>query len=150
MMNGSSSAINFSGLTNQAVLSVQHGTLQIQSSHLNLQSSETLDVGMSSQADYGKLNLVSAVPLTGAFQVTLNGGYMPVATNSFAVVSYPSLSGSFSSFILPNLLPQSRLGPRLWRHHLDFGAPTAHCDTILREQMLSSASMAHRGIRPSC
>ena len=105
MMNGSSSAINFSGLTNQAVLSVQHGTLQIQSSHLNLQSSETLDVGMSSQADYGKLNLVSAVSLTGTFQVTLNGGYTPAAGNSFAVVTYPSLSGSFSSFNLPHPLP---------------------------------------------
>ena len=111
MMTGSSSSINFFNLTNQAVLSAQHGTLQIQSSHLNLQSTETLGVGMSSQADYGKLNLVSAVPLTGALQVTLNGGYIPVATNSFAVVSYPSLSGSFSSFILPDLLPQAVWDP---------------------------------------
>ena len=105
MMNGSSSAIDFSGLTNQAVLSVQHGTLQVQGTRLNLQSTEILDVGLNSLADYGKFSLIGVVPLAGALQVTLNGSYIPVATNSFTVVSYPSLSGSFSSFILPDLQP---------------------------------------------
>ena len=105
MMNGSSSAIDFSGLTNQAVLSVQHGTLQVQGTRLNLQSPGILDVGLNSLADYGKFSLIGVVPLAGALQVTLNGSYIPVATNAFTVVSYPSLSGSFSSFILPNLQP---------------------------------------------
>jgi hypothetical protein len=106
LMSGSgTSVVNFNNLTNQAVFSAQHGTLQIQGTHLNLQSSETLDAGLNSQADYGNFNLPAGVPLAGALQVTLNGGYIPVPGNSFAVVSYPSLSGSFSSFNLPNLLP---------------------------------------------
>jgi hypothetical protein len=105
------SVVNFNNLTNQAVLSAQHGTLQIQGTYLNLQSSETLNVGMSSQADYGNFNLPAGVPLAGALQVTLNGGYTPVAGSSFTVVSYPSLSGSFSSFNLPNLLPQAVWDP---------------------------------------
>jgi len=105
MMNGSSSTIDFSGLTNQAVFSVQHGTLQVQGTRLNLQSPGILDVGLNSLADYGKFNLTGVVPLAGTLQVTLNGSYIPVATNAFTVVSYPSLSGSFSSFILPNLQP---------------------------------------------
>ena len=78
---------------------------------MNLQSSETLSVGLNSVTDYGKLNLASAAPLTGALQVTLNGGYSPVPTNAFTVVSYPSLSGNFSSFILPDLLPQAVWDP---------------------------------------
>jgi hypothetical protein len=105
MMTGSSSSIDFNNLTNQAKLAAQHGTLQIHSTHLNFQSSETLGVGIYSQADYGQLNLVNVVPLTGVLQVSLNGGFTPVPGDSFAVVTYPSLSGSFSSLNLPHPLP---------------------------------------------
>jgi hypothetical protein len=101
------SVINFNNLTNQAVFSAQHGTLQLQSAHMNLQSSGTLDVGLNSSTDYGKFSVTGNAPLNGGFEVQLNNGYIPQAESSFSVLSYDSFSGGFTSFSLPPLQPKA-------------------------------------------
>jgi hypothetical protein len=100
-----SSTINVDNLTNSATLSAQHGIMQLESTHLNLKVSETLSVSLNSATDYGKISFTGSPVLTGTFAVNLNNGYIPAVGNSFTVLTYSSLSGAFTGFNLPNLLP---------------------------------------------
>ena len=100
-----SSTINVANLTNTAALSAQHGILQLESTHLNLNASETLSVGLSSATDYGKISFTGGPALTGTIAVNLDNGYIPAVGNTFTVLTYGSLSGAFTGFNLPNLLP---------------------------------------------
>ena len=97
------STIDFSFLDNEGTLQSQHGTLLLQSSHGTLQSSETLGIVLNSASDYGKLSIVGAAPLNGFFNVSLGNGYVPAFGTSFSVVSYGSLSSSFTGFNYPGL-----------------------------------------------
>ena len=150
MMSGTSSTINFISLTNQAVLSVQHGTLQVQRHPFEppvLWNPGCRDVqpGRLRQIQPGQ-RCASDRRASSDFERRLHprrDEFLCGSILSFSVREFFKFHPSQSS-------ARSRLGPRLWRHDLDIGAPTAHCDSILREPTLSSASMAHRGIRPSC
>jgi hypothetical protein len=97
------STIDFNFLTNAGVLAARHGTLLIESSHGNLQSSETLGVVLNSASDYGKLSLPGAAALNGSFGVSLGSGYVPPVGASFSVVSYGSLLTGFAGFNYPAL-----------------------------------------------
>jgi hypothetical protein len=105
----STSTINVTDITNSGTLSAQHGTLQLQGDNLDLQSSETVSVGLNSAADYGRIEYDSSTALdlsqAGTFQVTLNGGYVPAVSNSFTVLlanGSGTFSGAFANFASPS------------------------------------------------
>jgi hypothetical protein len=102
--------INVSCFTNQAVMSAQGGTIMLQSAHLGLQPSETLQVGLNSRTDFGRINITGTAPITGTFIVNLNNGYIPSTGTSNAVINYGSSSGSFTGFSFPDLSPK-----RVWQ-----------------------------------
>ena len=60
-----------------------------------------LNFGISGAASFGKINLSGAAALNGTLSANLNGGYIPNSTNSFAVLSYGSKTGVFTSTNLP-------------------------------------------------
>jgi hypothetical protein len=95
------SSVALDNVTNSGTLSAQHGTLQLQGTHLILQPSETLSVGLNSASDYGKIALIANVTSPGAFSAHLNNGYIPTTGDTFNVLSCTSLSGSFNGFSLP-------------------------------------------------
>ncbi|MFZ0827903.1 MAG: MBG domain-containing protein, partial [Verrucomicrobiia bacterium] len=105
----STSTVNVDYFTNSAILSAQHGTLQVEGAHLALLSSETLSVGLNSATDFGSITYNNSAALNlaqaGTFQVMLNGGYVPVVGSSFKVLSANSLgtfSGIFANFSSPS------------------------------------------------
>ena len=95
------STIDFNYLLNAGILTAQHGTLLIESSHGTLQSSETLGVVLNSATDYGKLSIAGAAPLNGFLRLSLGNGYVPPVGALFSVVSYGSLSSGFTGFNYP-------------------------------------------------
>jgi len=97
----SSSTIDMDNFTNAGTLSVQHGTLTLAGSPV-LQSSGTLNLDLNALADFGHITFNSAAALSGTLLVSLSNGYVPVPSNSFQVVSYPSYSGTFTSTTLPS------------------------------------------------
>ena len=97
------STIDFSFFDNEGILTAQHGTLLLQSSHGSLKSSESFGVTLNSASDYGKLSVVGAAPLTGFLSVSLGNGYVPPIGATFSVLSYGSLSSGFTGFTYPTL-----------------------------------------------
>ncbi|MEJ0090858.1 MAG: hypothetical protein WDM80_14085 [Limisphaerales bacterium] len=60
-----------------------------------------INIGISSLLNYGKVALSGASGFTGNFSANLNGGYIPITNNTFAVITYGSLSGTFAGYNLP-------------------------------------------------
>jgi len=82
------------------------GTLDVQSGTVSFTRSHTLtggviNIGISSLSNFGRVNLSGAAGFTGNFSANLNGGYIPITNNSFAVITYGSLSGTFANYSLP-------------------------------------------------
>ena len=62
----------------------------------------SLNVGISSATNYGSFLMTTNVVLGGAFNATLNNGYVPANGTSFSVLrSLGSVQGTFSSLGLP-------------------------------------------------
>jgi hypothetical protein len=94
------------GTSTLTVVLVNSGTLDAQSGTISLTggyslTNGTLNFGISSLASFGKINLSGVAALTGTLSANLNGGYIPNSTNSFAVLSYGSETGTFTSTNLP-------------------------------------------------
>ena len=53
--------------------------------------------------DFGSIHLSGNAALAGIFNVTLQSGYSPAVSNSFAVVNYGSETGTFTALNLPHL-----------------------------------------------
>ena len=84
---------------NSGTVSVQSGTLALSGSY-NL-TNGILNFGITSLTDYGRINLAGSATLTGTVSANLNNGYVPVAGNSFAVLSYGDEDGIFTNQNLP-------------------------------------------------
>ena len=84
---------------NSGTVSVQSGTLNLSGSY-NL-TSGILNFGISSLTDFGQITLAGSTTLTGTVSANLNNGYVPVAGNSFAVLSYGDETGIFTNQNLP-------------------------------------------------
>jgi fibronectin-binding autotransporter adhesin len=68
----------------------------------------SLNIGLNSATNYGSFvistnypSLVGTADLAGAFNITLNNGYIPTDGTIFSVLSYGSETGTFSSLGLP-------------------------------------------------
>ena len=85
--------------TNAGVITAQTGTMGL--SGVTLQSTGSLNVGLNSATDYGSFVVPTNIVLAGAFNATLNNGYVPANGTTFNVLSYGSFAGSFSSLGLP-------------------------------------------------
>jgi len=82
------------------------GTLDAQSGIISLTTSYdltggTLNFGISSLTNFGQINLAGAATLTGTVSANLNQGYVPIATNTFPVLTYGSATGMFTNTSLP-------------------------------------------------
>jgi hypothetical protein len=82
------------------------GTLDAQSGTLSLNGTYdltggTLNFGLSSLLNFGQINLSSAAALNGTVSANLNNGYQPIGGDSFAVLTYGSQTGPFTSTNLP-------------------------------------------------
>jgi hypothetical protein len=85
--------------TNSGAITVQSGILNVVP--MTLLPAGSLNVGLNSATDYGTFTLGTNTVLNGAFNATLNNGYVPTNGTSFIVISYPSASGTFNSMGLP-------------------------------------------------
>jgi hypothetical protein len=99
--------ISMSAFTNSGAITAETGTLQLNS--VTLQPSGSLNAGLNSASDYGKLSISGNAALAGAFGVQLNNGFVPAPNTPFAVLSYDSFSGNFDSFNLPASLTWQRI-----------------------------------------
>ena len=62
----------------------------------------TLNFGINSLTNYGRISVAAPVALTGTVSANFNGGYCPVTSNSFPVLTYPSpRTGIFTQTDLP-------------------------------------------------
>ena len=93
--------------TNSGTITAQTGQIVLDG-QWTLLSSGSLNVGLNSATSYGSFIISSNYPsivgnaaLTGAFNATLNNGYVPANGSSFTVLSYGSFTGNFTSLGLP-------------------------------------------------
>lgn len=89
-----------------AVAIVNTGTVDVQSGILSLGNSYslgngTLNFGISDPTHFGQIAFSGMGELAGALSANLNGGYLPSAGDSFAVITYGTRTGAFSSTNLP-------------------------------------------------
>jgi fibronectin-binding autotransporter adhesin len=90
--------------TNSGTISAEAGMLQL--NLVTLQAAGSLNVGLNSANDSGQIGVSGNTALNGAFGVHLNNGFVPVAGDSYTVLTYTSLSGSFSRFSWPAMFNQ--------------------------------------------
>ena len=90
---------NLAAFNNTGTLDVQSGTVSLAGSHTL--TGGKVNIGISSLTSFGKVVLSGASAFTGNFSANLNGGYIPITNNSFPVITYGSLSGSFANYSLP-------------------------------------------------
>jgi hypothetical protein len=77
------------------LVDVQSGTLQLPD--LFHEFGGTFNFGLNSASNYGKVTYSNPAVLAGALSVNANGGFVPAATNTFVILSYPSFTGAFAS-----------------------------------------------------
>jgi hypothetical protein len=65
------------------------------------QSAGTLSFGLSSASDFGQVKLIGGGSVGGTLEAQLEGGYLPGAGSSFAVLNYGSSSVAFTNLNLP-------------------------------------------------
>jgi hypothetical protein len=87
--------------TNSGTVDVQSGTVSIEGTRSL--AGGTLNFGIGSTNNFGRISFVGAVTLTGNLNVNLNNLYSPAVGTSFALLTYGSESGNFSSLNLPLL-----------------------------------------------
>jgi hypothetical protein len=85
--------------TNTGTVTVNCGTLALIGGYSL--ANGTLNFGINSPTKNGQIYLTGAASLAGTISATLKGGYIPNQTNSFAVISYGSETGTFTSTNLP-------------------------------------------------
>ena len=104
---GSNYSFVFAPLTtNSGAITVQSGFIAMRP--FATQSGGSLNARLNSATDYGSFIITTTGPaltgtqaLAGAFNVTLNNGYMPTNGTSFNVLSYGAYTGGFASLGLP-------------------------------------------------
>ncbi len=96
---GSGTASLNAPFVSSGTVTVNSGVLDLNSSH-NL-TGGTLNFGINSLTSYGQISLSGAAALTGTLSATLNNGFLPAIGNSWQLLSYGSLSGSFTNTNLP-------------------------------------------------
>ena len=100
-----SAGTNFSYITvalatNSGVITAQSGV--IRAYPIAMLTGSSLNVGINSANDYGSFLFNTNVVLGGAFNATLNNGYVPANGTTFNVLlSYSGVLGTFSSLGLP-------------------------------------------------
>ena len=57
-----------------------------------------LAVRIEGPTNFSRIQFTRALAVQGGFKVSVSGGYTPAAGDSFPVITYPSISGSFTSF----------------------------------------------------
>jgi hypothetical protein len=85
-------------LRNEGIVDVQRGTMTFANF---TQANGKLHFGLNSLTHFGRIAFTQAAGFNGTLGVTLNGGYSPVAGDAFALIAYPSQSGTFDDFDLP-------------------------------------------------
>jgi plastocyanin len=87
-------------LNNIGLVNVQSGTVALNGTYSL--TNGTLNFGISNPTNFGQISLSgSPAMLSGTLSANLNSGYIPTSTNSFAVLSYGSETGTFTSTNLP-------------------------------------------------
>ena len=61
--------------------------------------------GTSQGTGYDQLRVTGALTLAGTLNVLLTGGFSPVAGNTFEILDFGTLTGTFSTISLPTLAP---------------------------------------------
>lgn len=112
--------INLSSFENAGTIEVERGTLVVGAYH---QTGGTLSFGLNSATNHGRLSFASPAALTGTLAVHLNDGYVPVAGNSFTLINYPSRTGVFGGFQLPDT--------HAWQTNSSLYGPAAVTLTVL-------------------
>jgi hypothetical protein len=90
---------NSTVFNNTGTMDVQSGTVSILGGRTL--TGGTLNFGINSLNTFGHINLAGAVTLTGTVSANLNSLYTPTNGTSFALLTYGSESGVFSSSNLP-------------------------------------------------
>jgi MYXO-CTERM domain-containing protein len=83
------------------------GTLSIQGD-LTLSGDGTVEIeigGLLAGTQYDVLAVTGNAILDGVLRLSLEGGFVPQAGDSFAVLTAPSITGAFTNLDLPALLP---------------------------------------------
>jgi len=124
--------------TNNGTLDVQTGTLELDGPYA-LNDSGTLSFGLNSLADHGSLDLTGTPALTGALSVNLNNGYSPALSNSFALLTYGSETGAFTSRHLPHLP-----APLYWKSNYGTNAFTVSVAALPPLQMAPTSATGNR------
>jgi hypothetical protein len=110
-------------VTNAGTLNLENGgsayTLSITGDYTQ---TGTLKVGLASSSSYSRLNVSGRAELGGTLHVDLLGGFTPFPGMGFALLTYGSRLGDFTSYDLPPL------GFGHWDHHFDY--PTAGIFTL--------------------
>jgi hypothetical protein len=97
--NGSGTAIINPPFFNVGTLDARSGTLSLYGPY-DL-TGGTLNFGLRSATNFGKISFPAAAALTGTVSATLLNGYQPLTGDSFAVLTYVSESGIFTNAVLP-------------------------------------------------
>jgi hypothetical protein len=89
-----------------ATLIINYGKLDAQAGRLALQggcnfTNGTVNFGLNSLTNYGKINVSGGAALSGTISVNLNNGYIPIHGNSFTNLHYDSFSGAFTNAVWP-------------------------------------------------
>ena len=71
----------------------------------------TLNFGINNSNNFGSLNFFGTANFAGNLSVNFNNAYSPATSNSFALITYGSKSGTFSGISLPPLSPTLRWVP---------------------------------------
>ncbi|MCX6890480.1 MAG: hypothetical protein NTX51_03015 [Verrucomicrobia bacterium] len=104
---GTNYFLSFIDLSNTGLLDVQSGTLQFVGAYHQLGG--RINFGLAGPARFGKVQVAGAMSLAGTLSANLQDGYSPAYGDSFDLLSYGSVSGSFASLDLPPLA-----GLKLW------------------------------------
>jgi hypothetical protein len=109
-LSGPNSVITFGGTNLQASLQNNSGTLKLSSGRLfNMTTSYTqsatgiLEIGLAPANSYGKLATAGTATLAGTLSVAFVNGFLPVTGNSFDILDWGTLFGTFSTLQLPAL-----------------------------------------------
>jgi len=96
---------------NGGTLNAQMGTISLNGDYTF--TGGTLEIGISGTTNFGVIQFGSSAPFNGlALNVNLEGGFVPAASNLFAIITYGSESGVFPAPNLPsNVLWQTTYGP---------------------------------------
>jgi len=111
-----------SGGTNTAAVSgipfLNTGTVESQRGLLTFDAAFTNAAGslaarLNGDGDYGRIACSAPLTLNGPFSVSLLSGYTPALSNMFQLLTYPSVSGSFTSYNGLELGGGLKLTPKL-------------------------------------